>query len=61
MYVQFYQYMQSEEYRQDLKQQIAVETVRNANIFLSNLYPLGAYWAELHITVSVETWLHGYK
>ena len=43
MYVQFYQYMQSEEYRQDLKQQIAVETVRNANIFLSNLYPLGAY------------------
>jgi len=28
MYVQFYQYMQSAEYRQDLEQEIADETVR---------------------------------
>jgi len=32
MYIQFYHHMQSSEYKQDLQQQIAVETVRIVGI-----------------------------
>jgi len=36
----FYQHMQSAEYRQDLEQNIAVETVRMFISFLSDLYSM---------------------
>ena len=54
MYVQFYQHMQSAEYRQDLELKIAVETVRIIIICYQMLYCIDLYW--FYITHCCVRW-----